>query len=326
MKFIAPITCLTLGIAIGWFAKTVPSTSGTAAVASATSSAGMTSDAEKSKLETTSENKPASRARPALDSSKQESEEKVSEGTKAMQKQVAKQMTDVQRKKFETRFSKLCTELSLTADQQVKIRATMEERLTNLGELFSGASSGEDPSKMKDLADMMKTDGLNEAVTSASLTGDQQASFEAVKSKDRQNRIDSKALKDLGNLGSVLDLTQEQKDTVYGVLTEQAAKQEDAKKSFGMMGMFSEGMGIQIDDELGMSEIMQQQMDNHGDVHTNVDIKTFAAETLKKRTEEKIEALRPVLTEQQLQQYRSHLETKASSMLNMFGVVKAPEK
>lgn len=324
MKFALPFGCLLAGIAIGWFAKPASSVSGAGPLAS-TSSSGVSPSSmpgvpEKSKPAEASKEGPAVRsARPAIDTTKREIELKATEAGKKMQEQMAQRMTDMQRKKFEARFAKLCAELNLTPDQQAKIRAAMEDRFTKMGGLFSFDGSSESPEKMKELSSLMKSDGLEEA-TAAVLNEDQKSGFDSLKAKERQNRIDSKALKDLGNLNTVLDLSEEQKDAVYGVLAQQAAKQEDGKKSAGMMNMFTEGMGVQIDDELGMSDILQEQMEAHGDARpAEGDIKKFMAETIKKRTDERVEALRPVLSEQQLQQYRTHLETKASGMMNMFG-------
>lgn len=325
MKFALPFGCLLVGIAIGWFAKPAPSGSGAGSVVTASASGSSPSSAlgipEKFKPAEDSKSASSPRpSRPPIDSSKVGVEVKAEEAGKEMQKQMAKRMTDVQRKKFEARFSKLCAELNLSPDQQAKIRATMEERFTKMGELFTFDGSGDSAAKMKELSALMKGDALDEA-TAGLLTNEQKSSFDALKGKERQSRIDSKALKDLGNLGTVLDLSQDQKDAVYGVLSEQAAKQEDSNKSTGMMSMFSEGMGIQIDDELGMSDIIQEQMENHVDGPPSADIKKTIQETIRKRTDERVEALRPVLNDQQLQQYRAHLETKAAGMMNMFGGV-----
>ncbi len=323
MKFALPFGCLLVGIAIGWFAKPAPSASAArpAAITSASGSSpsSMLGIPEKFKPAEDQENATSTRpSRPPIDSSKRGVEVKAEEAGKEMQKQMAKRMTDVQRKKFEARFSKLCAELDLSPDQQAKIRATMEERFTKMGELFTFDGSGDSAAKMKELSALMKGDALNEA-TAGLLTDEQKSSFDALKGKERQSRIDSKALKDLGNLGTVLDLTQEQKDAVYGVLSEQAAKQEDSNKSTAMMGMFTEGMGIQIDDEIGIQDILQEQMETHVDGPPAAGMMKTIEETIKKRTDERIEALRPVLTEPQLQQYRTHLETKAAGMMNMFG-------
>lgn len=331
MKFALPFGCLVAGIAIGWFAKPTPSGSGAEAVLTAAAPGSSPSSKlgipEKFKPAADSKGAPSTRpSRPAIDSSKRAVDAKVEEAGKEMQKQMAKRMTDVQRKKFEARFAKLCTELNLSPDQQAGIRAAMEERFTKMGELFTFDGSGDNTAKMKELSELMKGDALDET-TAALLTGEQKSSYDALKAKERQSRIDSKALKDLGSLGTVLDLSQDQKDAVYAVLSEQAAKQEDSRKPGALMGMFTEGMGIQIDDEIGIQDILQEQMENHVDGPPSADIRKTIEETIRKRTDERIESLRPVLNEQQLQQYRTHLETKAAGAMNMFGgiEVEAPE-
>jgi hypothetical protein len=329
MKFALPFGCLVAGIAIGWLAKSSASSNGTAPVAAQTAMGGPSSKTaavpEKPKSENAKDT-PARPARPAIDNSKREIEAKATEAGKKMQQQMAQRMTDMQRKKFEARFAKLCAELNLSPDQQARIRAAMEERFVKMGEFFSFDGSGDNSAKMKELSDLMERDGLEEA-TAALLNDQQKAGFDALKAKERQSRIDSRALKDLGTLGTVLDLTQEQKDAVYGVLSEQAAKQEDAKKPSSMMNLFTEGMGIEIDDELGLTDLIHEQMDPEG--HKKVsdgDFKQVIADTIKTRTDERIEALRPVLNDQQLQQYRTHLETKASGMMNMFGGIEVEQE
>ncbi len=329
MKFALPAVCLLAGIAIGWFAKPSASSNGTAPVAAQTAMGDPSSKTAAVPEKPRSENAkdtPARPARPAIDTSKREIEAKATEAGKKMQQQMAQRMTDMQRKKFEARFAKLCAELNLSPDQQARIRAAMEERFVKMGELFSFDGSDDNSAKMKELSDLMERDGLEEA-TAALLNDQQKAGFDALKAKERQSRIDSRALKDLGTLGTVLDLTPEQKDAVYGVLSEQASKQENAKKSSSMMNLFTEGMGIEIDDELGLTDLIHEQMDPEG--HKKVsddDFKQVIADTIKTRTDERIEALRPVLNEQQLQQYRTHLETKASGMMNMFGGIEVEQE
>ncbi len=134
-------------------------------------------------------------------------------------------------------------------------------------------------------------------VTAAALSEEQKLSFAAIKSKERQNRIDSKALKSLADLTPVLDLNEEQKDAVYGVLSEQAAKQQDGEGLSGVIGIpNSEGMTIRT---MGGSELPDSILEQLG-----------SPDDLKKRNDGRVEAMRPVLDEHQLQQYRTYLEKK----------------
>ena len=203
------------------------------------------------------------------------------------QAQMRKQMIEKEREKFESRFAKLTTELNLSSQQQAKIRAAIEKSLKEM-------ANGE----MKDLPELMKAGGLDE-VTTATLNEEQKASFAAIKAKERQNRIDSKALKSLAVLTPVLDLNEEQKDAVYGVLSEQAAKQQDGERLSGSIGVpNSEGMSVRA---MGDIELPDSILDH-----------LMSPDDLKKQNDGKIAAMRPVLTEQQLQLYITHLEKPLS--------------
>lgn len=243
---------------------------------------------------------------------------------KKAKEQMAKRMTDIQRKKFEARFTKMVAELNLSPEQQAKIRAQMEARFTRLGELFTSDEESNQAEQWKEAGELMKTDGLEEATT-ALLSDEQKQQLDAFKTRERQGRIESRALKDLGNVTNVLELSQEQRDQVYQVLTQEAAAREDKQKTAGMMTAFSEGMGFQFDDELGVQDLLQEQMESHMDKdkpqgpEAMADMQKTFRETIRKRTEQKVNALRPYLNETQIQQYRDHLDTKATGLFNMFG-------
>jgi hypothetical protein len=320
MKFALPVGCLLAGIAIGWLAKPTTSSSSTSGVAAITtpraSSSTTAAAPERTKSETAKKRESASRTRPAINTSKREIDVQLE---KQLEEQAAQQMTDIQRKKFQARFAKLCTELNLTPDQQLRIRASMEERFAKMVGLFTFDGEGENAEKMASLTALMESYGVDET-TAALLTDEQKSGFEAIQVRERQSRIDSTALKDLGTLGAVLELSQDQRDSVYGVLSELAAKQEDVRKSSGMMNMFTEGRRVRSDDELGISDIMNERMEAHGDMPPHADFKKFMADTVKQRAAERVEALRPVLNEQQLEQYRAHLETEIASIMNLYDV------
>jgi len=325
MKPVIPLVCLAGGIAIGWFARplatSTPATPNAAAPTSMsvapTSSATVATPGSEAATHSTS--RPA---KPDNDEAKAKADAKMQAEVKKQQDLVGKRLTDFQRKKFETRLAKLAAELNLSPEQQEKIRAAMEERFSKLGGLFdfNSGTSDEKSHRIIDLSEMMKTDGLDEA-TAGVLSDTQKEQYAGFKGKELQNRIESRTLKDLGNVTNVLELTPEQRDEVYQVLAQQAAEREQRASSTGMMNVFTEGMGVQIDDELGLQDLMQEQMDSQmaGNKGSKADMLKTMRETINQRAEAKAEALRPHLTDSQYQQYRSHLQTKAASMLNMFG-------
>ncbi|MGC4014470.1 MAG: hypothetical protein QM755_08155 [Luteolibacter sp.] len=327
MKIAVPLSCLAGGIAIGWFARPMtqataaatPPSSGAPVTASATPGGGKPAAGETGAVPgKTSSGRPA---KPDNDEAKAKQDAKTKEAMKKGQDQMAKRMTDIQRKKFEARLDKLAADLNLSPEQKEQVRAAMEKRFGAMTELFTD-NDKDQGQKMKDAAGLLKSDGMDEA-TAGVLTEEQKAQYDSFKGKERQARIDSKALKDMGNIANVIEMTPEQRDGVYQALSEQAAAREDKQKSAGMMSMFTESMGIQIDDELGVQDLMEEQMEgqmNRGADSTSMaDIQKTLRDTVKQRTEDRVNALRPYLNDSQLQQYRTHLETKASGMLNMFG-------
>lgn len=327
MKPLLPLATLAIGIAVGWFGRPLATGKSEvpagvaplqAATAHPTDAKSSADPAGKPVDRTSSSGRPAA---PDNAEAKAKAQEKMKEAGKKQQAQMAKRMTDIQRKKFEARLAKLTADLNLTPEQQAQVRAGMEKRFEKMGELFSfnGEPDGE---KMKSLTDIMKEDGLDEATASV-LTDEQKKDYTEFKSKERQNRVESRALKDLGNITTALELSPEQRDGVYQVLSDEAAKREDSQKTGGLMSMFTEGMGIQLDDELGVQDLMQEQMEaqmggSKGGVNMP-DMQKKLRESVKQRTQQRIDALKPHLTESQVQQYQAHLEAKSAGMLNMFG-------
>ena len=305
-KFIVPVGCLALGIAIGWVAKSAP----TAATGVPTSGPEITSASTPRTQRKTTLSEPAIESHPAARPASAkivsaEGQVKSMAEKIAMQipdpAQMKQQMIDNERGKFENRFAKLTTELNLSPEQQAKIRAAIEKSLKEM-------ANGE----MKDLPELMKAGGLDE-VTTATLNEEQKASFAAIKAKERQNRIDSKALKSLADLTPVLDLNEEQKDAVYGVLSEQAAKQQDGERLSGSIGVPNSG-GTSVRG-MGDSELPDSILDH-----------LLSPDDLKKQNDGKIAAMRPVLTEQQLQQYITHLEKPLSDNVIIMKTPPSPGK
>ncbi|BCU77070.1 hypothetical protein [Luteolibacter sp. LG18] len=331
MKPLIPVACVAGGIAIGWFshALTTPATpAAPASIAAAPAKETAKTDAVAANEAAAAAPAKTSTGRPAKpdnDEAKAKRDAKNREMGKKAQDQMAKRMTDVQRKKFEARLDKLAADLNLNDDQKAKIRAAMEKRFETFGSLLThDEDSSNDLAHMKEIGELMKTDGLDTA-TEGVLTDEQKEQYTAFKGKERQSRIESKAFKDLGSITNVLDLSAEQRDNVYQVLMTEAATREDNQKTGSMMSLFSDGMGIQFDDELGIQDLMQEQMEGQmqqqqgGEKTSMADIQKNFRATVKQRTDAKVESLRPYLSETQLQQYRSHLETKGGGLLNMFG-------
>jgi len=84
--------------------------------------------------------------------------------------------------------------------------------------------------------------------------------------------------------------------------------------------IFTDDSQICADDELGISEMMQQRMEIYSDIPFDEDEKKFIIGTIKQQVLERVEAMRPVLSEPQLQQYRTYLETTAAQSMGLYDI------
>ena len=330
------IICLVIGIAVGWVAK--PGVGGDgdpAKVADAKPERRSVEDQDGGKLATKSgrameggsDDEKADGPRSIVISNGEviDQDGEGMEEVREMQDRWQKAMVDRQRKKFDARISKLVADLGLDGAQEEKLKKFFDDKI---GEITEKMKSGDqdDFSGMKELAGLLRGEGLDDQFERI-LSAEQQEEYAAMKEKERMTKLDSKALKDMAKVNEVVSLRPEQKEAVYDLLYEDAEKSIDENKdATGFMSVFTEGMGIEIDtDVMGITEAIQVQMESAeegGEAPDPNDWMKVVRESQKKRIDDQVERLAPVLDEQQLSQYRSHLETKSSGFLGgmMMGV------
>ena len=220
--------------------------------------------------------------------------------------------------KINARIAKLTAELDLTPEQQAKLRQTLEAKLNGFESMFSGDG---DPSQMNELSMLLSGNGTDQVLESL-LTPEQKAAHEALKTRELANRVESKALKSLAKL-SFLDLSQQQKDAAYAILYADAeTTAETTSPENTMLSLMTDGMGIDLDfEDLGLSGALEMEESvASGERPDPAEVMARMKESRMQRVNEKVEALRPVLNETQLEAYRKNLESKSEGMLGgMFG-------
>ena len=313
---IIAIVCIALGFAAGWIAKPDPTPE--PKVASVDSS---DKKPTRTITKSPSDNPAPSRERKTTLTSRVYTPGQVGEETnpeaEAAMNNWSKIMKDKQKAKSDARIAVLVDKLNLTPAQEAQLRAAMEKQLEAMGNIFDPSAGGGAKSP-KDIASLLTGDGLDDTLSDI-LTPEQEGEYDALKKRERDNKIEASALKNLAKL-SFLDMSQEQKDAAYDILYSQAETSVD-KKSPGsaMMSIVTSGMGIELDaDDLGVSGIVDAQFSGEAGTTEPGDIMARMKESQAKKVDEKIEALRPVLDEKQLEQYRNHLESNSSGLLGGF--------
>ncbi|MGJ8697852.1 MAG: hypothetical protein ACSHYF_16155 [Verrucomicrobiaceae bacterium] len=233
----------------------------------------------------------------------------IAEQVDAHQDQFSKMLKKRQRDKFDARIAKLVKELSLTPAQADQLKALWNDDLDF--ESLMGTGGDDAVKAAEDLAALMNGTALDEPLA-AMLSPEQKEAYDALKQREHDNRVESRALKSLSKL-SFLDLRDDQKDAVMEILYEQAETAEKKPSSASaMMSLIGDGFGVEMDfDDLGLGDIMAQQMEGN---EPEGDPAAIMKAAMDKRIDEKVTALTPVLDQDQLAQYRQHLESKNAGM------------
>jgi len=315
---------LLLGFALGWLVKPLPAAA-VAAPAGVTASSKSSGPATvKAPEEIPVPGKHIQReavVKKPSDKLTSEQMDKAMDQGKKMQEEMSKAMVKRQRDKFEQQISTLTENLNLSADQKGKLTTWLDDGMKKLEGLdFT------DPKSMTNLPELSKllTDKALEDQLAPSLTDDQKAALVEFKDREHRSKVDTAALKSLSKLQGVVRFEDGQRDEVYKLLA-QAAETRVAEESpvQDMTAMLTEGMGIEMDPyDLGIQQALtDSMMDSATRQEAGGDQKKTAQklrETIDKRINAKVDLLRPVLNEKQLEQYRNELKSKG---LGIYGTV-----
>lgn len=311
---------LCMGFAIGWLAKPSAPAGPPAAEKTATNVRGPETKPGKPASEPAKETPPPPGKREIREATVKKTMPQISdedmEQAKKMQGEMTKAMVGRQRSKLENHLERLAQNLNLTPEQKTKMTGWLGDKLKQLEKLDLT-----DPESMKNITDLTKgltTKSLEEELASM-LTQEQQTSLTAFQEKDTQTKIDSTALKRLSQLQGIIDLEEGQRDEVYKILSASAAEQvRKQEENPDPTALFTEGMGIDMDPYgLGIKQAMTELSENAVNWENPGDQKEIARsmrEIIDQRINERVEQLRPVLNEKQLEQYRTELKTKGPGL------------
>lgn len=303
-----------IGIGVGWFAKESAATGQRSDVRADRGSAPANSVSKSESADAPPppvagkrairETPPkAAKPAPAVDS----------EEMKKAQSQMTKAMADRRRKDFERHLGKLTESLSLSDSQKADAMKWLDGKILGLAEL-----DWSDPSVLMDKngpLSALTTEALEKELEKG-LTAEQKAALVAFKEKETRSKVDSMALKSLSQLQGVVDFNEGQRDEVYKILAAEAERKVTQEaETTNPASLFTEGMGIDLDPyDLGLHEAMTSGMSEL----TAGDEKSVM-ENLRKMVDDrinaKVELLRPVLDEKQLEQYRNELKSKGTGFL-----------
>lgn len=303
-----------LGVAVGWVSRGIPQmeTDGPSKQTSASVPAKVSSGSPSGNDTPAPSPVPGKRAIRETTPKKEKNVvfDPDSKEAKEMQDRVGKMMANRKRTSLEQRIQKLAESLNLTEDQKSKLTAWVDERV---GKLES--SNLMDPTASAEAMKAASEAGLDEKLAE-NLTEDQKAAFAGFKEREKQAKIDSMALKSLSQLQGVIDFEEGQRDEVYKILSQFAEErlQKSASSPLSEMSMMGD-FGVDIDPYgLGIQEAMQEAFKPEEMEKNPQAWRTGMQGIIDKCINDKVEKLRPVLNDKQLEQYRAELKNKGAGM------------
>ncbi len=235
-----------------------------AAAAAAKPPSPVVPEPEKTVAEATPEEKP-------VDTAREERRQRRREGFQAMIPKMQERAAAKRTKRIDERLAALKASLKLTDDQAAKVREILEKMTPDQGALMGGlmgGGGGRPDAALAEVTKMMRKDWAGAPELAEGLSGvlspDQQTAYETFRQEQRANQVELAANRELSRLQGMMTLNPEQKDQLFNVLSDQATRELDAP----------------------------------------VDLTAMTPQGLRKRQEERAEAMKEILTPEQLEVYQ----------------------
>jgi len=228
-----------------------------------------------------------------------------------MRQKMSTRMVDRQKQKFESKIANLVAKLGLTPQQEEQLRAHYAKKTEAYEQLMAGGFENmRSMEGMEKMAAVMGDDDLGAAMENI-LSAEQLGDYEALKSSERKNGIETKAMKSMASIQGIVNLDDTQKDAVYDILYAEAEGNVDKKSPMSsMMSSFGGGMMSHID-----TSAIEKRMVIEADESLDADQKKVKVEEMQKASlDAKVGRFDGILTEPQQKQYRQSLESQSKWM------------
>ena len=234
-------------------------------------------------------------------------------------------MKERQMERLTSKMAQWSAALGLDEAQQEDLLEIASQQLDELDGLADGASRDSDPAALSESAKramaIVSGRALEDSMA-AVLTPEQQQKFEEFGERQTQSRAEAQTLRQLAGLQEDLMLTPAQRNDVYAVLYENSLETVKEDSDVGsMIETFASQSGLTIDPSMQgvISKIASEGLEGlaSGKKLDGDSLKEMAESAAADSINQQVEQLRPVLTEGQLELYRSQLESRIGNLMKL---------
>ena len=228
------------------------------------------------------------------------------------------------KKKVERLIAKLVKDLNLTPEQEKELERYFAEQMELANGSFTGNFDPENARASMNALAALEGKGLDGLMEDL-LTPEQEELWVEREEKRAHREADSAALKGLSNIGSVLEIDEEQRDALYDLFYKKKQVKEEANTAGNglgaILGNLTSGMGENMDaDSLLGPDFGEAVVAAHQDGGGAVDMADLLSKQRERQIDREMGELESILNEEQLGDYREHLEAQESPLDGMIGV------
>jgi hypothetical protein len=158
------------------------------------------------------------------------------------------------------------------------------------------------------------------------MSPEQEVAYTELKEKERAHKVEARTMQRFAGLPETLNLNEEQRDQIYDVFAQEETAAVDQQSSAGNAvasmittasgGFLSESVSIDISDAVTSAFVVTP--DGNTD-STPQNAFARMREVTEQRNEARVESMRPILDDRQLEAYRSHLNQRGGMFRSGFG-------
>lgn len=215
-------------------------------------------------------------------------------------------------------IAKLVEELGLSPEQQAELEAYFAEQVEAASGMFGGDA---DPMVSARAMAALEGKGMDDLMTEL-LTPEQQEAWTKREEKRAKQAADSSALKGLARLANAIEIRDGQREALYEHFYQKGLAQAQDQSDEGLLGSIVGGMtgglGIEMDGsflQTDFTALEEEAGENGGEVN----FQELMRAQRERQIENQVNELAPILEEDQLQEYREHLESQGSLLDGVIG-------
>ena len=200
------------------------------------------------------------------------------------------------------KMQRLAEAVGLSDEQQV----VLQKILLESQKTFAAKEAADPPSGPQASLDRLAASGAAlEAALGSLFTPEQSAAFAELRKRERDNRLEAATQRDLGNLTAITDLSADQRNQIHEQFSKSTAAEMDAIPAALALVLDSSVLPLGAQTPSAQSVQTLRQIAETQDINDPMAMHARIIENLRRKSDQRLALLTPILTPAQLAQYQA---------------------